>query len=280
MVSEMTFFTPPPVRWTGAKWQLADWIIAAMPEHDVYCEPYCGGAAVFFRKPASKVEVINDLDGNVINFFQVLRERPGELIRAIDLTPYARAEYELSYQPTDDPLERARRFYVLTRMSFASYSGRKTGWRTQRNIRRRTTLVSEWQRLEGLELAVGRLKDAIIENDTALNVIARYDTPQTCFYVDPPYVMSTRSQGRERPRYAFEMTDVDHRELAAVLQRVTGSVLLSGYDSDLYRELYSGWACFSKTTTTNGNSQAVEYLWLNEAAQRLQHLPLFRSEFR
>lgn len=274
----MNFFDPPPLRWTGSKWQLADWIIERMPPHDSYVEPYCGGAAIFFRKYPAPIEVLNDLDGDIVNFFKVLRERTDELVRAVDLTPHARAEYDLAYEPTDDPLERARRFYVGSRQSFGAFARVKTGWRTQRNFNRRTSITDEWARLRGLMLAARRLKHAQIENDDALKVIKRFDTPSTLFYVDPPYVHSTRSGGRSRSRYQFEMSDDDHRKLAKVLNAVKGMVMLSGYDSPLYRELYAGWRVLSKSTTTNGNNKAVEYLWVSPHATALSALPLFQQE--
>lgn len=271
----MQFFDPPPLRWTGSKWQLADWLISYFPPHDLYCEPYCGGAAIFFRKRPSKLEVLNDLNGDVVNFFTVLRTRRDELIEAVDLTPYALAEYELSYEPCDDPLERARRFYVLSRLSFGAYSGRKTGWRRQKNWKRGTSVTQEFKRLEGLLMAADRLKDAQIECDDALKIIRHYDSPKALFYVDPPYVLSSRSQGKKRRRYTHEMADSDHEALADALHQVKGMVLLSGYDSPLYRRLYDGWTVLSKSTTTNGNSSATEYLWLSPNAQRLGALPLF-----
>lgn len=273
----MQFFDPPPLRWTGSKWQLANWLISQFPPHELYCEPYCGGAAIFFRKWPSKIEVLNDLDGDVVNFFTVLRERTEDLVRAIHLTPYAREEYELAYKPSADPLERARRFYVCSRQSFGAFAGRKTGWRSQRNWNRGTSITGEWRRLEGLLMAAERLKDALIERDDALDVIARYDGPRALFYVDPPYVLSSRSQGVGRKRYQHEMTDDDHRRLAEVLHQVRGMVLVSGYDSALYRELYAGWTVASKTTTTNGNSSATEYVWLSPRASSVGALPLFEG---
>lgn len=275
MNSKIGFFETPPLRWTGGKWKLADWLIGHFPPHELYCEPFCGGAAVFFRKWPSRIEVLNDLDGDVVNFFTVLRERPDDLVRAVDLTPYSRAEYLQAYEPCSDPLERARRFYVLSRQSFGAYAGRKTGWRTQRNWNRGTNITGEWARLDGLFMAAERLKDAIIECDEATTVIERYDGERTLFYVDPPYVLRSRSGGVGRHRYTHEMSDEEHRGLAAVLHHVKGMVLLSGYESDLYRELYPDWLQLKKTTTTNGNSSAEECLWLSPRATAMNVLPLF-----
>lgn len=266
-MAKMDFFDPPPIRWTGSKWQLADWLISMFPPHICYVEPYCGGASVFFRKYPSRIEVLNDLDSSIVNFFKVLRTRANELIDAIDMTPYAREEYDLAFEPTEDELERARRFYVATRQSFHGMLERKTGWRTQKHNKRGTMLTGEWARLEGLYMAAQRLKSAQIEHDSAVRIIERYDTDQTLFYIDPPYVLSARSDDN-RKRYAFEMTDDEHRELAGVLHSIEGMVVLSGYDSPLYRELYEDWHVVSKSTTTNGNGAATEYVWINQAAQK------------
>jgi DNA adenine methylase len=273
----MEFFDTPPLRYTGSKWQIADWIIHYIPaDHDSYVEPYCGGAAVFFRKYPSKIEVLNDLNGDVVNFFDVLRNRPDELLRAIELTPYARAEYERSYEPCDDPLERARRFYIRTRQVFRERVNKNPSWRSQRTHRNnRITVTEEWRRMDGLLNAVDRLRNAQLDCNDALNVIRRYDTLRTVFYVDPPYVMDSR---KSLDFYAFEMSDDDHRALAAVLHNVKGMVLLSGYDSPLYRDLYADWYVSSKTTTTNGNGQAIEYLWISPQTREAFQLPLFSSE--
>lgn len=250
----MEYMDTPPLRYTGSKWKIADWIIGQFPAHDLYCEPYAGGASIFFRKWPSKIEVLNDISGDVVNFFRVLREQPNKLIEAIELTPYSRAEYELCYEPVDEPLEKARRFYVLTRQSFGAYSGKRTGWRSQRNLHRGTSITGEWRRLDGLSMAVDRLLCAQIENRDAIEVIKTYDNPKALFYVDPPYVLSSRSQGVGRKRYEHEMTDEHHHQMAAALHSVEGMVILSGYDSPLYRELYADWRMTSRTTTTNGKA--------------------------
>lgn len=269
------FFDTPVLRYIGGKWQIAEWIISQFPAHDNYVEPFCGAASVFFRKHPSPIEVINDRSGDVVNFFQVLREDTDALIRAVDLTPFSREEYDRAYEPADEPLERARRFYVRSWQSFSGHAGYKTGWRHQKNIHSRgTSLTREWKRMDGLYRSAARLKHALIEHDDALAVIQRYDTPKTLFYLDPPYVLGTRSNRR---RYAHEMTDDDHRLLAEALHAAQGMVILSGYAGDLYEELYADWKMLTKSTTTNGNSTAVECLWLSPSALRAQ-TPLFHGE--
>lgn len=269
----MPDITSPPVRYPGGKWRIASWIYERFPPHVVYCEPYCGGASVLFRKPPSEYEVINDLDGDVVNFFRVLRKQPDELISQIELTPYARQEYKLAYEPAEEPVERARRFLIRYRQSFGSGNiEAPTGWRFQRSSARGKSVIDEWNEVDHLWAAAGRLKQVMIECEEALQVIDRYDSPFTLFYVDPPYVQSSRVR---QNKYPHEMTDADHRRLAEVLNNVRGMVALSGYQSALYDELYAGWQMVDKTTTTNGNNQAVECLWMNPAFSDVSRLPLF-----
>ncbi len=266
----------PPLRYLGSKWRLADWIIAQFPPHKVYVEPFAGGASVFFRKHRSVLEVINDMDGEVVNFFQVLRTRTEELLTQIKLTPWAREEYMLALEPADesDVIERARRFYVALNQSFGSTLIYNSGWRHQCVSDMRTPLVDTWRRMDGLLAAAERLKDAQIDKRPATDVIQTYDGGNTLFYVDPPYPLRSRAD-KGRKRYRMEMDNDDHRLLAEVLHGVDGMVILSGYGCELYDDLFGDWARIEKSTTTNGNSSAIEVLWLNDAAVDHNKLPLF-----
>lgn len=179
----------PPVRYKGGKWRIADWVISYFPKHEHYVEPFCGGASIFFQKPPSALETLNDLNQNIITFFDVLRASPEELIRNIELTPYSRQVWEDAHTTKADtsPIEVARNFYIRSRMSFDSGEGKwKSGWRYMRNNRRGKTVTQEWNDVSMLWSAARRLKDAQIENDDALKVITRFDGPDTLFYIDPP----------------------------------------------------------------------------------------------
>lgn len=275
------FFDTPPLRYVGSKWKLADWIIAQFPPHTVYVEPFCGGASVFFRKHRSPVELLNDIDGEIINFFDVLRTRTDELVRAIELTPHARVEYERALQPVDglDDLERARRFYIGVWQSFGGTLIYRSGWRLQRRDDQYSTITDTWRRMDGLMMAASRLKDAQIDNRPALEVIKDMDSPKTLFYVDPPYPFDSRAVGARR-RYRFEMTNEDHQELLYELMLVSGPVVLSSYKNQLYDETLidlGGWTAIEKSATTNGNTTATEYLYLSPRATALNDLPLFRG---
>lgn len=264
--------TPPVVtrqalRYYGSKVSLAAWIISHFPPHAHYVEPYAGGCAVLLSKPPSRLETVNDLDGDVVTFFRVLRDRAADLIRAIELTPFARAEYEAARTPAADDVERARRLYVR------SWQGRGnptsawvSGWRRAKDPFGARG-VDSWQTIDHLYAVARRLRQVQIESDDALNVIRRYDRPDALFYCDPPYLAETRGRWAANG-YQHEMTEADHRALAEVLHAAQGMVVLSGYSSDLYADLYAGWRTETREAKTDGGFTRTEVLWLNPAAAR------------
>lgn len=231
----------PPFRYFGGKTRLAPWIASVLPAHRVYVEPFCGSAAVLLAKPRATHEVINDIDRNVVTFYRVLRDRPDDLARACALTPYARDEFDaanLADEALDD-LERARRFYVRSTQGFST--GRRGGWSiavTSRAARAMTTAT----RLGEFGPLAERLCGVNIEHADALDVIARYGTPDAVIYADPPYLDATR-EGQSLDAYPHEMaTETAHRDLAAALNETPAAVVLSGYASPLYDDLYAGWS--------------------------------------
>lgn len=262
----------PPLRYHGGKWELGPWIISHFPSHRVYTEVFGGGASVLLRKARSYAEVYNDLDGEVVNFFMVLRDRGEELARALELTPYARAEFDLSYEETTDDVERARRLVIRSHMGFGGNLGRptssgapqRTGFRmTAHNSGSNCAKV--WARFPAIvEAITARLRGVVIENRDAAEVIARNDTPESLHYVDPPYVHSTRSGHLNGSvcGYRHEMTDDDHRKLAGVLNAARGAVVLSGYPSELYDELFSTWRRVERAAQADGARARTEVLWL------------------
>lgn len=263
--------TRPALRWFGGKWRLAPWIIEHFPAHRVYVEPFGGGASVLLRKPRSYAEVYNDLDDGVVNLFYVLRDPAtrARLVEAIGFTPFARQEFDDAYKTVDDPVESARRFVVLSHMGFGTAGVRqRTGFRAN-TTRNGTTPAIDWSRLPGALAAVGeRFSGVVVESRPAAMVMATHDGPQTVHYVDPPYPHGTRSDS-SRWNYRHEMTDDDHRALAASLHLLRGMVVLSGYACDLYdRELFPGWQRIEKSTHADGARDRTEVLWLNLSAPR------------
>lgn len=268
-----TTVTRPVLRYHGGKWKLAPWIISHFPEHRVYVEPFGGAASVLLRKPRSYAEVYSDLDGEIVNLFRVLRNpsQARELIRLIRLTPFAREEFELSYLADGDPIEQARRTIVRSFMGFgsAAATGQPTGFRGDSN-RSGTTPAHDWAHYpDCLRYIIERMAGVVVENKPASEIMFHYDKPECLHYVDPPYVMDTRSQKkRTHSAYRFEMTDDQHRELATVLRGLHGNVIISGYACPLYDdELYPDWQRVERAAHADGARERVEVLWLSPGIQ-------------
>lgn len=265
--------TRPIVRYHGGKWKLAPWIIRNLPVHRIYVEPFGGAASVLLQKERSYAEVYNDKDAEIVNLFLMARSHGEKLADALRLTPFSRDEFELSYTQCDDPMEQARRTVARAFMGFGSNSHSKaTGFRSNSN-RSGTTPAMDWKNYpECFTAIVNRLRGVVIENRDYAKILGPHDTPQTVFYVDPPYVQSTRDAGGD---YRFEMTDDDHAVLASELKQLTGMVVLSGYDCGLYSELYSGWRKISTTAQADGARDRTECLWISPNAITRTQQPLF-----
>ncbi len=264
----------PVVRYHGGKWLLAPWILSHMPPHRTYVEPFAGGASVLLRKERSHGEVYNDLDGEVVNVFRVLRDptTAAELMRLLTLTPFARLEFEMSYDASDDPVEQARRTLLRSHAGFGSnaLSGTRhaTGFRSD-SKRAGTTPALTWATLvDAVPAFIDRLRGVVIESKPALDLIRQHDYTEALFYVDPPYVHITRGNiAGVRQKYRHELTDDDHRELSDALHGVAGMVVLSGYPCELYdKELYADWLRFERDALADGARARTEVLWLNAAA--------------
>jgi DNA adenine methylase len=261
----------PVLRYHGGKFRLAQWIMSFFPDHSCYVEPFGGAAGVLIQKERVYAEVYNDLDRDVANFFAVLRdpELRRQLIEAVVFTPYARTEFEQAWEPTDEPIESARRLCIRAQMGFGSAGATKgtTGFRIDTK-REYGTAQHLWAQYPAALAAAGeRLTGVLIENRPALEVIAAHDAPTTLHFVDPPYVHATRTHGG-RKGYRHEMSDEDHLELIESLGELDGFVVLSGYDSDLYRSRLAGWTRHCTTSRISGGRGSVlrnEVVWVNPA---------------
>jgi len=254
---------PRILHYPGSKWSLAEWIIDHMPPHQTYLEPFFGSGAVFFNKPPSPLETINDIDGDVVNLFRVIRDRPDELARLVYCTPYSRQEYYDSYDmDVTDELERARRFLVRCWMARGAKTSDRTGWRHIID-HSGPSVVKAWNEVpERIGMIAERLKLVQIEHQPALELIRRYRRDDVLIYADPPYPLETRS-GR---MYKHEMTDEDHAELLDVLDAHTGPVLLSGYANPLYDERLKHWHREEKQALAEAGQIRTEVLWINPVA--------------
>lgn len=278
--------TRPLVRWHGGKYRMAPWIIKFMPKHRFYLEPYGGGASVLLRKPRSYAEVYNDLDETIVSLFRVLRDREqaSRLVELIGLTPFARSEFDLAYDPTDDPVESARRTLVRSFMGFGSDGTAgiyRTGFRC--NVSRTgTTPATDWAGYKhALPVIIDRLQGVTIEQRPALELIDRFDNPEAVIYLDPPYLPETRSAGNRRRGqgfhvYTHEMEEEDHVELIDRCLSSKSMILISGYPSKLYDASLKGFLRKTRKAYADGGKPRTECLWINpNAARALEHGPLF-----
>ncbi|GIV57751.1 MAG: DNA methyltransferase [Rhodothermaceae bacterium] len=265
------------LKYHGSKVRLSRHIVRLMPVHTCYVEPYGGSAAVLLRKQPAEFEVYNDISLALCTFFQVLRDRRGDLERLLHYTPHHRREYEAATETLRDA-ERVRamvatddgRLEVARLVYVASWQGRhwpavsgRGGWRYQYQSNRDKNVNREWCDLSHLECVAERLRHVQIECDDALAVIRRYDTPETLYYVDPPYVLSTRGASWAGKTYAGEMSDEDHVALLDLLRRVQGMVILSGYRCDLYDDVLRGWERIDRREVTDGGHERTESIWLS-----------------
>lgn len=262
----------PAFGYYGAKVRIASQIIDSLPPHNAWVEAFCGSAALTLAKIPAPIEVINDLDDQIINLFEQLRNNSSELIRVISLTPYARKEYLLSKEKIEElsPLERARRFLVSTMMTVNGAVGEsQAGFSYSQSYSRdnKEARVNRWYNLpERLELVVERLKSVRIESKDARELLEMYSNkPATLFYMDPPYLME-RSH-----KYKYDTDEEFHIELLELSNQAKCMMLISCYDNDLYNEMLSsknGWTktiIHTNTADTSGKKyQRQEILWKNQ----------------
>lgn len=240
-----------PFPYYGGKQQLCDLIVSLLPKHTTYVEVFGGAAAVLFAKSPSKVEIYNDLESGVVNFFRVLRDpdMSKHLQHLLDLTPFAREELfacRRSWADQTDPVEKARQWFTLAQTSFAGRINSDTGFRFTKGASH-SPVSSYRTAIDLLPLFSRRLRNVIVEQLDFRKILMMYDAPGVCFYCDPPYVLSTR----RREGYVMEMSDSDHQALLELVTSRQGSVVLSGYDTPLYRKALAGWTLIQVTGFTS-----------------------------
>jgi DNA adenine methylase len=276
--------------WYGGKFSQLDWLLPLLPPCRHFVDVFGGSGAVVMNRPPSPLETYNDLDNDVVHFFRVIRDpaKLQELLRQLELTPYSREERTMAHlslhRPESeelDEIERARRFFVLARQTTRGQVQMQHSplgiWKFTRDVLSRGTAgtVSSWQYgIDGLAAVAARFRTIQVENYPAIRIIELYDTPDTLFYCDPPYVQDTRETSHRRRDYTNEMSDADHRDLAAALHKIKGRAAISGFPSQLYDELYGDWnkimmpriSGASAAYRQDGNKEAsdrIEVLWTN-----------------
>ena len=256
--------------WYGGKYSHLDWLLPLLPKCHHYCEPFSGSAAILLNREPSAVETYNDIDGEVANFFRVLRNHPSRLIKAIALTPFCREEFFIACSRNGhkiSDLERARRFFVRARqvrtgLAQTASVGR---WANCKNTTRAgmSGVVSRWLgSVEMLPYIAERFLRVQIENRPAIEIVRLYDAKQTLFYCDPPYPHESRGDDKA---YGTEMTDDEHGQLAKVLRKVNGMVAVSGYRCDLMDKLYNGFKRYDAPVKLchSVKKPRREALWVN-----------------
>ncbi len=257
--------------WYGGKFSHLDWLLPLLPECHHYCEPFAGSGAVLLNRVPSPVETYNDIDGEVVNFFRVLRDQHEELVRAIALTPFSREEYYRAIHTTNgvSDVERARCFYIKARQTRTGLAQTASlgRWANCKNTSRAgmSGVVSRWLGGVGaLDDIAQRLMRVQIENRPAIDVIRLYDGPRTLFYCDPPYLHATRGDVKA---YGFEMDEGQHREFAEVVNACSGMVAVSGYDHPLMDKLFEPGKWFktlgARKTIHSTKGTRQEVLWTN-----------------
>jgi DNA adenine methylase len=254
----------PVLKYPGSKWKIAEWIIEQMPEHHSYIEPFFGSGAVFFSKPPSKIETINDLDSRVPNLFKIIRDEPERLAALIAGTPYSKEEYDNSFVSTDDIYESTRRFLVQCWQSHTfRVNEYKCGWKIDVQGRDKAYAMYNWYRLPRWLLdTTERLRHAQIENMNAVELIQKFNYKNVLIYADPPYILDTRSEHQ----YMHEMSDDENIKLLEALLGHKGPVMVSGYASALYNKYLIDWHCISRNNysfNAVGGKQNKEALWMN-----------------
>lgn len=258
-----------PIKYYGGKTYMTDIIKDNFPsEFKTYIEGFGGGASVLFSKEPSKIEVYNDLEENVYSLFKVLSNESlmKEMKSKLDLTPYSRQireEFKSDLKKNDlSIVERAYKFFYVNRTSFNGVGGFSVTMLSRRNMMKNVS--SYLALIDGLESFHQRLSSVVIEHLDIFDLLSKYDYEDTFFYLDPPYVQSTR---RSSQRYEVEMSDDDHKKFVEICNTLKGKVLISGYDSPIYDELKG----FEKVTfkSPNAGSSATECLWRNYPVKSL-----------
>ncbi len=262
----------PPLKWYGGKHYLAEWIISQFPEHRIYLEPFGGGASVLLNKPSVEVETYNDLDLRLTRFFRVLRDHGDEFVRRVSLIPYSQVEFDAAareYPIGASDIEKAISDFVRWRQSFA---GKGQSW-SYTTSRARGGMAGDvnawWTAIDALPQVIDRIRRVQIICQSAFEAIPRFDHEEGLIYCDPPYVHASRCQ-QSTSVYHAEMNDAEHRKLAKLLGKCKAAVVVSGYESDLYDELYQGWKKATRRIANHASggtqkARETECLWIKDA---------------
>ena len=264
-----------PFTWYGGKTAHLHWLLPIIDNtpHHCYVEPFGGSAAVLLNKQPSPIEVYNDIYSDVVDFFRILRNRKDELLSLLELTPYSREEFSEACFPEEgiSELERARMFFVRARQVRSGLATTATpgNWSNSKKDSRRGVAkpISSWlSAIDGLSEVCERLREVQIECLDAIDIVGRYDTEKTLHYIDPPYLMTTRTGGKA---YKYEFSSNQHETLLERIKSLQGKVIISGYENELYQDKLNDWHVYrfnvthAPSSNLGKNQQRQEVIWTN-----------------
>lgn len=257
------------IKYPGSKWKIAPQLVELIPEHHSYVEPFFGSGAVLFNKPVSDIETVNDLDSDVVNLFRCIQKDSERLARLVMTTPFSREEYERQFEGCTSTLyasnfQRAAGFLIKCWQGHGfRTNGYKVGWKNDVVGREKAYALWNWYRLPDWIIDITeRLRKVQIENRPALEVIERFNYSQVFMYLDPPYMLGTRS-GKQ---YMHEMTDAEHEELLQMILQSRAKIMISGYETDMYNDYLSGWEKKQFSSCAEHGKPRVETVWMNYKA--------------
>lgn len=252
------------LKYPGSKWNIARQLVDLIPPHHSYVEPYFGSGAVLFSKPPSAIETVNDLDGDVVNLFRCIQQDSERLARLVMTIPFSREVYDRQFEADNTYASRYQRAAGFLVRCWQGHgfrtNGYKVGWKNDVVGRERAYALWNWYRLpEWIVEIAERLRKVQIENRPALEVMQRFDYPNVFMYIDPPYLLSTRTA----KQYRHEMMEADHEELLKAILRSRALIMISGYDSDMYNDYLQGWRKeYFDSCAEHGNPRK-EVVWMN-----------------
>ena len=269
------------LKYPGSKWNIVSKLVELIPEHHSYVEPFFGSGAVLFNKPVSDIETINDLDHDVVNLFRCIQEDADRLSGMVMTTPFSREKYEDTYKldvwklmMPDEPYHKALRFLIQCWQGHGfRTNGSKVGWKNDVQGRDKAYAANDWAELPGRLLqAAERLRGVQIENMPAVKLIERFNFSNVLIYCDPPYLLQTRTGGKQ---YKKEMSVEEHIQLLETIKQHSGPAIISGYDNELYNTMLNGWYTEKHKSLTQGNSKKQEMLWMNFGSLENQQLNIW-----
>lgn len=270
------------LKYPGSKWNIASQLATLIPEHHSYLEPFFGSGALLFTKLHSDIETVNDMDSDITNLFKCIQKDAERLAKIVATTPFSREVYDVQFEILNnyvctDPYERAAGFLIKCWQGHGfRTNGYKVGWKNDVQGRESMYALWNWYRLPVWIMEIAeRLRKVQVENKPAMEVIERFNYENVFMYLDPPYILGTRS-GKQ---YKYEMTDSEHEDMLKLVLKSKAKIMISGYESDMYNNYLSGWHKEYFQSCAEHHGTRREVVWMNyEQNQQLSLFSYFDSK--